>query len=37
MGKHMATNLLAADHHVTLFDADPKAYAHFNEQSENIF
>jgi 3-hydroxyisobutyrate dehydrogenase-like beta-hydroxyacid dehydrogenase len=37
MGKHMATNLIAANHHVTIFDANPQALDHFKEQSRKIF
>ncbi len=35
MGKHMATNLVAANHHVTVFDVDPKAFEHFKDQSKS--
>lgn len=34
MGKHMATNLVAANHHVTVFDVDPKAFEHFKDQKQ---
>ena len=37
MGKHMATNLMAANHHVTIFDSNPQAFDHFKEQSEEFF
>lgn len=37
MGKHMATNLLAANHHLTLYDIDSKAYDHFKGQSKIVF
>jgi len=36
MGKHMATNLIAANHHVTIFDVNPQAFDHFKEQSKKI-
>jgi len=36
MGKHMATNLLTANHHVTIFDIDSKTFDHFKGQS-NLF
>jgi 3-hydroxyisobutyrate dehydrogenase len=32
MGKHMATNLIAAKHQVTIFDVNPQALDHFKEQ-----
>ncbi|CAF0730970.1 unnamed protein product [Rotaria sordida] len=34
MGKHMATNLIAANHHVTIFDSSPQALDHFKEQKQ---
>jgi 3-hydroxyisobutyrate dehydrogenase len=34
MGKHMARHLLSANHHVKIFDTDPKAYDHFKERSK---
>jgi len=34
MGKHMATNLIAANHHVTIFDVNPQALDHFKEQKQ---
>jgi 3-hydroxyisobutyrate dehydrogenase-like beta-hydroxyacid dehydrogenase len=34
MGKHMATNLIAAQHRVTIFDVNPQALDHFKEQSK---
>ncbi len=34
MGKHMAMNLLAVNHRLTLFDTDSKAYEHFKGQSK---
>lgn len=34
MGKHMATNLIAANHRVTIFDANPQALDHFKEQKQ---
>jgi 3-hydroxyisobutyrate dehydrogenase-like beta-hydroxyacid dehydrogenase len=33
MGKHMATNLISANHHVTIFDTNLKAFDHFKEHS----
>lgn len=34
MGKHMATNLIAANHRVTIFDVNPQALDHFKEQKQ---
>ncbi|CAF3842535.1 unnamed protein product [Rotaria sp. Silwood1] len=34
MGKHMATNLIAANHQVTVFDINPQALDHFKEQKQ---
>ncbi|UJR33761.1 hypothetical protein I4U23_021188 [Adineta vaga] len=34
MGKHMATNLIAANHRVTIFDINPEALDHFKEQKQ---
>ncbi|CAF4299409.1 unnamed protein product, partial [Rotaria sordida] len=34
MGKHMVTHLIAANHHVTLFDTNPQALDHFKEQKQ---
>jgi len=34
MGKHMATNLLSTNHHVTIFDTNSKAFDHFKGQSK---
>jgi 3-hydroxyisobutyrate dehydrogenase-like beta-hydroxyacid dehydrogenase len=36
MGKHMATNLIAANHRVTIFDVNPQALDHFKEQSKTL-
>jgi 3-hydroxyisobutyrate dehydrogenase-like beta-hydroxyacid dehydrogenase len=36
MGKHMATNLIAANHRVTIFDVNPQALEHFKDQSRKI-
>jgi 3-hydroxyisobutyrate dehydrogenase-like beta-hydroxyacid dehydrogenase len=36
MGKHMATNLIAANHHVSIFDVNPKTFEHFKDQSKAI-
>lgn len=33
MGKHMATNLIAAKHQVAIFDVNPQALDHFKDQS----
>ena len=33
MGKHMATNLIAANHQVSIFDVNPQALDHFKDQS----
>ena len=35
MGKHMATNLIAAKHQVTIFDVNPQALEHFKDQSRS--
>ncbi|CAF4112423.1 unnamed protein product [Rotaria sp. Silwood2] len=32
----MATNLIAANHHVTVFDTNPQAFDHFKEQKQAI-
>jgi 4-hydroxybutyrate dehydrogenase/sulfolactaldehyde 3-reductase len=37
MGKHMATNLIAAKHHVTIFDVNPQALDHFKDQSKDMW
>jgi 3-hydroxyisobutyrate dehydrogenase-like beta-hydroxyacid dehydrogenase len=37
MGKHMATNLVAANHRVTVFDVNPQAFDHFKDQSQKNF
>ncbi|CAF4589447.1 unnamed protein product [Rotaria sp. Silwood1] len=34
MGKHMATNLIAANHQVTVFDINPQAFDHFKGQKQ---
>ncbi|CAF3244334.1 unnamed protein product [Rotaria sp. Silwood2] len=34
MGKHMARNLIAANHQVTVFDINPQAFDHFKEQKQ---
>ncbi|CAF0747587.1 unnamed protein product [Adineta ricciae] len=34
MGKHMATNLIAANHQVKIFDVNPQALDHFKDQKE---
>jgi len=34
MGKHMATNLIAAKHQVTIFDVNPQALDHFKDQKQ---
>ncbi len=34
MGKHMATNLLSANHHVTIFDTDSKTFDYFKDQKK---
>ncbi|CAF2335743.1 unnamed protein product [Rotaria sp. Silwood2] len=34
MGKHMATNLIAANHHVTVFDTNRQALDDFKEQKQ---
>ncbi|CAF1412717.1 unnamed protein product [Rotaria sp. Silwood1] len=36
MGKHMATNLIVANHHVTVFDIHPQAFDYFKGQKEAI-
>lgn len=37
MGKHMATNLIAANHRVTIFDVNPETFEHFKDQSRRNF
>ncbi|CAF0792865.1 unnamed protein product [Adineta steineri] len=34
MGKHMATNLIAANHQVTIFDVNSQALDHFKDQKQ---
>jgi 3-hydroxyisobutyrate dehydrogenase-like beta-hydroxyacid dehydrogenase len=36
MGKHMATNLIAANHCVSIFDVNPQTFEHFKDQSKEI-
>jgi len=36
MGKHMATNLIAANHRVSIFDVNPQTFEHFKDQSKEI-
>lgn len=37
MGKHMARNLLLANHDLTVYDIDSKVFDYFKEQSKLFF